>query len=86
VVRAEGYWKLTSFAETHAPEIYIFASGMYKLGDSHISTPLILEPASGVTVPASNVAIVVTPLSNLDITRFGVAIDFGCVIKGYAKQ
>jgi hypothetical protein len=56
--------------------LYFFVTGMWKTGGASSSIPIILsQPTSTVAVPGSDVAIIATPPSNLNITRFGVAID-----------
>jgi hypothetical protein len=61
---------------------YVFVTGMWKTTTSRFTDSLILNPApAGVTVPGDDVAIVTTPPSRLDLTRFGIAIDLAAVFK-----
>jgi hypothetical protein len=56
--------------------LYFFVTGMWKTSRAGFSEPLILsKPSNSVPVPGDNVAIITTPPSSLDITRFGVGID-----------
>jgi len=82
ILRSEAYWKLTSWSnQKREPDIYLMLSGLYKIGKAHSENPLILTPSPGTTVPGANVAIVPSPVSNRDIVRVGIAVDFGCTIR-----
>lgn len=83
VMKAEAMYRMPDIPSPSKSikfRLYLFYGGSYRLGELSTRTPLVLEGApEGTNVPAPNVAIVVKPRSRLDISRFGIAIDFRCI-------
>jgi hypothetical protein len=73
VLRIDGYLPVpVGSAGTY---VGIFGSALLKPAPSNVTQPLLLNPASGVTVPAPNVAVVTLPTIDRDYYRVGVAVD-----------
>ena len=58
-----------------AGSIFFYGTFLLKPVRTNIVDPLILRPAPGIVVPASNVAIVFSPQTNRDYYRIGIGVE-----------
>lgn len=79
VIRIEGFYPLPY---DELKFINLFGTALIRPVRTHITDPLILQPApSGTVVPANNVLLITVPQINRDYYRVGVGIDFISFVK-----
>src|SRR5262249_30119626 len=68
-----------------AGSIFFYGSFMLKPARAKVVDPLFLRPATGITVPAENVAMAFSPQINRDYYRVGFGVELLSLIKELSR-
>lgn len=83
VMRLEGFVPLPY---SKASWVYLFGTGLFKLGSAATSSPFFLDQATGILPTNANAVIIATPQTNRDYYRIGIGIDFVDLIKNWGAK